>query len=110
MTPAPRSMLWRGQPISATAKRLGKTSARSEEHTSELQSLRHLVCRLLLEKKKYQHLRSITIPASARRALSGLPAEGRRCTRTETRTTIRDYTETFSGNQTTTKTARPMRA
>src|SRR5262245_62672658 len=25
--------------------------ARSEEHTSELQSLRHLVCRLLLEKK-----------------------------------------------------------
>src|ERR1035441_9045178 len=28
---------------------------RSEEHTSELQSLRHLVCRLLLEKKKTQH-------------------------------------------------------
>src|SRR5437899_11277163 len=27
-------------------------SERSEEHTSELQSLRHLVCRLLLEKKK----------------------------------------------------------
>src|SRR5437899_7479208 len=27
-------------------------SIRSEEHTSELQSLRHLVCRLLLEKKK----------------------------------------------------------
>src|ERR1035438_8190469 len=30
---------------------LGQT-LRSEEHTSELQSLRHLVCRLLLEKKK----------------------------------------------------------
>src|ERR1035438_10591430 len=29
---------------------------RSEEHTSELQSLRHLVCRLLLEKKKRQTL------------------------------------------------------
>src|SRR5262245_44177287 len=29
----------------------GRT-CRSEEHTSELQSLRHLVCRLLLEKKK----------------------------------------------------------
>src|SRR5258705_6848051 len=29
-------------------------SCRSEEHTSELQSLRHLVCRLLLEKKKKQ--------------------------------------------------------
>src|SRR5471030_3381615 len=28
------------------------SSRRSEEHTSELQSLRHLVCRLLLEKKK----------------------------------------------------------
>src|SRR5436853_6026014 len=31
-----------------------RTDARSEEHTSELQSLRHLVCRLLLEKKKKQ--------------------------------------------------------
>src|ERR1035438_2071671 len=29
---------------------------RSEEHTSELQSLRHLVCRLLLEKKKIKNL------------------------------------------------------
>src|SRR5262245_64296072 len=29
-----------------------KTYMRSEEHTSELQSLRHLVCRLLLEKKQ----------------------------------------------------------
>src|SRR5258705_6874593 len=28
---------------------------RSEEHTSELQSLRHLVCRLLLEKKKHTY-------------------------------------------------------
>src|SRR5436853_3966174 len=31
-----------------------RVQLRSEEHTSELQSLRHLVCRLLLEKKK-QH-------------------------------------------------------
>src|SRR3712207_8516661 len=29
-----------------------RTSARSEEHTSELQSRQYLVCRLLLEKKK----------------------------------------------------------
>src|SRR5436853_4108134 len=29
----------------------GVPPLRSEEHTSELQSLRHLVCRLLLEKK-----------------------------------------------------------
>src|SRR5258708_9365389 len=34
--------------------------ARSEEHTSELQSPDHLVCRLLLEKKKkYQQKRSL---------------------------------------------------
>src|SRR2546422_4136263 len=35
----------------------GFESLRSEEHTSELQSRLHLVCRLLLEKKKktYQH-------------------------------------------------------
>src|SRR5437899_6246097 len=32
---------------------------RSEEHTSELQSLRHLVCRLLLEKKKKIKMESI---------------------------------------------------
>src|SRR5436853_1974544 len=32
---------------------------RSEEHTSELQSLRHLVCRLLLEKKKYVYINRI---------------------------------------------------
>src|SRR5947199_7555396 len=32
--------------------RTTKSGKRSEEHTSELQSLRHLVCRLLLEKKK----------------------------------------------------------
>src|SRR5689334_24653685 len=30
-------------------------ATRSEEHTSELQSQFHLVCRLLLEKKKTQH-------------------------------------------------------
>src|SRR5438045_9550949 len=33
-----------------------RDGARSEEHTSELQSLRHLVCRLLLEKKKKKHI------------------------------------------------------
>src|SRR5258708_27804772 len=34
--------------------------ARSEEHTSELQSPDHLVCRLLLEKKKIQKPRAST--------------------------------------------------
>src|SRR3712207_8601767 len=35
------------------AARAGVASGRSEEHTSELQSRQYLVCRLLLEKKKY---------------------------------------------------------
>src|SRR2546422_6790548 len=38
----------RGRP----AESLSGLSSRSEEHTSELQSRLHLVCRLLLEKKK----------------------------------------------------------
>src|SRR5947199_5440432 len=37
---------------STRSRRRTAPSTRSEEHTSELQSLRHLVCRLLLEKKK----------------------------------------------------------
>src|SRR2546427_7170399 len=36
---------------------MAAASARSEEHTSELQSQSNLVCRLLLEKKKRQNLR-----------------------------------------------------
>src|SRR5690554_7574497 len=36
------------------------TMTRSEEHTSELQSRPHLVCRLLLEKKKKNKTNSIT--------------------------------------------------
>src|SRR2546425_4455405 len=35
---------------------------RSEEHTSELQSLAYLVCRLLLEKKKNKKSKAIDIP------------------------------------------------
>src|SRR2546427_8270239 len=35
---------------------------RSEEHTSELQSQSNLVCRLLLEKKKYQPLNPLSLP------------------------------------------------
>src|SRR5947199_5888239 len=38
---------------------MSTSSLRSEEHTSELQSLRHLVCRLLLEKKKYHRISEI---------------------------------------------------
>src|SRR6266496_4545462 len=47
---------------------LRATHVRSEEHTSELQSRRDLVCRLLLEKKKI--VSSMTIP---------VPNDGTRC-------------------------------
>src|SRR5258705_9372608 len=40
----------------------GRRRSRSEEHTSELQSLRHLVCRLLLEKKKKKHQAKTSLP------------------------------------------------
>src|SRR5262245_65232505 len=44
----------------------GRRRRRSEEHTSELQSLRHLVCRLLLEKKKISRIiNSTNHPAMA---------------------------------------------
>src|SRR5690554_7247837 len=36
-------------------------TSRSEEHTSELQSRPHLVCRLLLEKKKIKHINILLI-------------------------------------------------
>src|SRR5215813_14946759 len=41
------------------AEAAGRNCRRSEEHTSELQSRPHLVCRLLLEKKKPNTIRSI---------------------------------------------------
>src|ERR1039458_10786780 len=43
-----------------------KAHRRSEEHTSELQSLRHLVCRLLLE-KKLNNNRSLVVLGLVRR-------------------------------------------
>src|SRR5689334_24250934 len=52
-TPSPIAMI--APTITAMCTRRYSTcfsSARSEEHTSELQSQFHLVCRLLLEKKK----------------------------------------------------------
>src|SRR5215831_19961902 len=54
----PYTTLFRDLPrVRVPARRVQQTGIdpghiRSEEHTSELQSLRHLVCRLLLEKKK----------------------------------------------------------
>src|SRR5205814_5692342 len=50
---------WRCPPFrgSSLRSRARAGDFRSEEHTSELQSLRHLVCRLLLEKKNNKILR-----------------------------------------------------
>src|SRR3989441_5882864 len=52
--PTARILCWRGlgtrAPRTKPSKRMPRK--RSEEHTSELQSLAYLVCRLLLEKKK----------------------------------------------------------
>src|SRR3712207_7533001 len=50
-----------GRPAGEAQEPLG--AARSEEHTSELQSRQYLVCRLLLEKKKHNRLNSFPIPA-----------------------------------------------
>src|SRR5258706_2489173 len=57
----PYTTLFRSRPIGFVfppdppARQLSRSDpARSEEHTSELQSLTNLVCRLLLEKKKMQ--------------------------------------------------------
>src|SRR5258705_10161426 len=52
-----RRVIWNGRSYKSHG-----IDTRSEEHTSELQSLRHLVCRLLLEKKKknpFSHRRRI---------------------------------------------------
>src|SRR3712207_6902729 len=61
--PAPRSRRRRPRRPCAprsrpTARRPScpRRSARSEEHTSELQSRQYLVCRLLLEKKKLSYI------------------------------------------------------
>src|SRR2546429_1398606 len=57
-----------------------RTSTRSEEHTSELQSRLHLVCRLLLEKKK-KYASSATfsdISTAIRHCLQCLPCPAAR--------------------------------
>src|SRR5438093_6470574 len=43
-------------PVAAASMAPAPAAARSEEHTSELQSLTNLVCRLLLEKKKKKRI------------------------------------------------------
>src|SRR2546425_8788209 len=62
-SPTPNST---GDPCRATTTFSG-SSARSEEHTSELQSLAYLVCRLLLEKKKKKKRRRRHIDPTPRK-------------------------------------------
>src|SRR5258708_24903622 len=66
--PRPAATLsWRRSPPRCTGRRTSATSAsRSEEHTSELQSPDHLVCRLLLEKKNTNQTRGRTTPSPQR--------------------------------------------
>src|SRR3712207_8515320 len=45
---------WRAAYASSISDSTPEVRARSEEHTSELQSRQYLVCRLLLEKKKHR--------------------------------------------------------
>src|SRR2546425_8833274 len=54
-----------GQTRDRAKVRAGRTVDRSEEHTSELQSLAYLVCRLLLEKKKKKD--RVSVAASTRK-------------------------------------------
>src|SRR5690349_23258078 len=51
---------WRGSAGLAARPKWCRLAGRSEEHTSELQSRRDLVCRLLLEKKKKKKKNNIT--------------------------------------------------
>src|SRR3989449_1816860 len=54
VAPPPGGSFFSSHSASSSAARAA-SCARSEEHTSELQSRLHLVCRLLLEKKKKHH-------------------------------------------------------
>src|SRR5258708_22734597 len=54
---------------------------RSEEHTSELQSPDHLVCRLLLEKKKKRKMQNTTCRARTCTYAFGLRPSVRTCRR-----------------------------
>src|SRR5256885_8394877 len=64
-------MIWK--PTATAFSSCGRMNSRSEEHTSELQSPCNLVCRLLLEKKKYaNHIHQVSLAALAIFAAAGL--------------------------------------
>src|SRR5258708_17894158 len=63
----------------AVSTRTYLSAARSEEHTSELQSPDHLVCRLLLEKKKVNHAAGKHVYLTAQRQMRTDDVDVRRC-------------------------------
>src|SRR5258708_31969191 len=65
-------------PSAAVARDSAARGARSEEHTSELQSPDHLVCRLLLEKKKQRRPVQHRSAGRAERARQRHPVPGPR--------------------------------
>src|SRR6266581_7731477 len=66
----------RGRTGGRTPPGRDRNAARSEEHTSELQSPVHLVCRLLIEKKnKKFHLQNLRVVVSGLGFISGLKTE-----------------------------------
>src|SRR2546429_3956507 len=73
----------KAQPAKASIRMVAamatRVLVRSEEHTSELQSRLHLVCRLLLEKKKQSRLTLNHIPASDPDPDNFLTSEYARC-------------------------------
>src|SRR5437016_7135886 len=62
---ATRSPSFRVRSVIGTTGRFSCRLNRSEEHTSELQSLTNLVCRLLLEKKNAVHLDVVGVSVDA---------------------------------------------
>src|SRR6266404_7511461 len=65
---------WSPDPAPRTAHR---RTSRSEEHTSELQSLAYIVCRLLLEKKKRQSWPQRSVPLRLRQKIQKVPRHQR---------------------------------
>src|SRR5258708_11293829 len=71
-----RPCAWSSPPSTTTKPR---EPARSEEHTSELQSPDHLVCRLLLEKKKNTERGKIANSPSSLHRQNYSPTESTTC-------------------------------
>src|SRR5207244_8206109 len=79
-----RTVISKGSSPRPCSARRRRSSAirRSEEHTSELQSPDHLVCRLLLEKKKINNYHEATQPdsRSQERTIRADPEQCTHCT------------------------------